>query len=107
MYDFDKAEEKAKLCGYYIMPKYQVNLQEYLKGQSGVKKALNILEVAIQLVSIFELVHKSNRTFNDLKPENIMINSKYASHQISVYLVDFGFAEKFIQDGSGKHIEEN
>lgn len=77
-----------------------------MKELKGVKKAIYILEVAIQLVSIFELVHKSNRTFNDLKPENVMINTKYASRQISVFLIDFGFADKFIQE-NGKHISEN
>lgn len=32
MYDFEKATKDGKrLCGYYIMPKYQVHLDEYLK----------------------------------------------------------------------------
>lgn len=107
MYDFSRGDREAKVCTYYIMPKYQVTLDGYLQEQEGVKKAISILEVAIQLVAILELVHRSNRTFNDLKPENIMINHKYASRQISVYLVDFGFADKFIEDSNGKHISEN
>ena len=57
-------------------------------------------------MAIFQLVHKANRTFNDLKPENIMIDKDYGSRKIKVYLVDFGFADKFISDGSGKHIDE-
>ena len=107
MYDFDKVTKDSKrLCGYYIMPKYQVNLEEYMKDLKGVKRAMTILEVAIQLLPIFQLVHKSNRTFNDLKPENIMVDKKYASHGIKVHLVDFGFADKFISDHTGKHIDE-
>jgi len=106
MTNFRRGDKEPKCFSYYIMPKYEVTLEDYLKGLKGVKKAIYVLEVAIQLVSIMELVHKSNRTFNDLKPENVMINTKYASRQISVFLIDFGFAGKFI-DENGKHISEN
>ena len=32
MFDFDKVStDGKKLCGYYIMPQYQVNLEDYMK----------------------------------------------------------------------------
>lgn len=62
------------------MPRYKESLHEHLKNlDDGVDKVMTVLEVAFQLIEIFEIVHQSNRTFNDLKPENIMINRKTAS----------------------------
>ena len=58
------------------------------------------------MLAIFELVHKSNRTFNNLKPENIMINDNNNGNKFTVRLVDFGFADKYIQDSTGEHIKE-
>ena len=64
----------------------------------------NILEIIDQLIQGFEIVHKCNFTFNDLKPENIMI-TKGSSGQIRVNLIDFGFAESFVHS-NGKYINE-
>jgi serine/threonine protein kinase len=44
-------------------------------------------------------VHLIGRTYNDIKPENIMLNGT------DVILVDFGFCDKYI-DEYGSHIEE-
>ena len=35
-----------------------------------------------------------------------MVDKKYASNQIKVHLVDFGFADKFISEDTRKHIDE-
>lgn len=64
----------------------------------------NILEIIDQLIQGFEIVHKCKFTFNDLKPENIMI-TKGSSGQLRVNLIDFGFAESYIHS-NGKYIHE-
>lgn len=50
-----------------------MNLSQYLKKLSGVAKMKEMFEVAYQLIDILKLVHRAKMTFNDLKPENIMI----------------------------------
>jgi len=65
-----------------------------------------ILEVAYKLVGIFKYVHTARRTFNDLKPENVMINTNGdLEAEPEVYLIDFGFAGKYTQDDSKTHID--
>ena len=61
------------------------------------------MEIVIQLIQIFEIVHKSKRTYNDLKLANIMIN-RTKDNGIHVVLVDFGFANFFV-DKEGNHID--
>ena len=59
----------------------------------GVQKIVKIIDVAHRLVSIFKFVHCSKRTFNDLKPKNIMINTMGSLDlDPKVFLIDFGFA---------------
>ena len=99
-------KEDVKMCGYYIIPQYQHNLNQYLEI---VKKDLidgEIFGVAKQLMGIFKIVHTAHRTFNDLKPENIMINIQ-DDGTAKVFLIDFGFAAKYVKDKTGDHIEVN
>lgn len=52
-----------------------------------------IFDVAYQLMDILKFVHSSKRTFNDLKPENIMITPPGKDDEkLKVHLIDFGFA---------------
>ena len=65
----------------------------------------DIFEVAYQLMEILMIVHCSKRTFNDLKPENIMITPPSSDDEtLKVHLIDFGFADKFINDDTKEHI---
>lgn len=60
-------------------------------------------------MGILKYVHAARRTFNDMKHENIMINT-YGDFQNmpQVTLIDFGFTEKFYKDKhSVEHIDEN
>ena len=51
-----------------------------------------------QLIDIIELVHSKGRTYNDLKPLNVMITDA------KVTLIDFGLCDRFV-DKNG-HIED-
>ena len=51
------------------------------------------------------LVHKVRRTYNDLKPENVMLNI-HENNRPQVYLIDFGFTDRFIKEGSMEHNEK-
>ena len=67
----------------------------------------DIFEVAYQLMNIFKIVHCAKRTFNDLKLENIMITPPGDDNErLRVHLIDYGFVDKFIKNGTNDHIEE-
>ena len=53
--------------------------------------------IGSQLVDILKIIHTSHRTYNDLKPENVMIDINKDGLP-KVHLVDFGFADKFVKD---------
>ena len=58
-------------------------------------------------MDILKLVHKTKRTFNDLKPDNIMITPPGKSDEkLQVHLIDFGCADKFIDEETNEHIKE-
>lgn len=54
------------------------------------------------MIGIMKLVHKAGRTYNDIKPQNVMINCNhtelYDSSQLQVTIIDFGMVDKFKDD---------
>ena len=59
-------------------------------------------KVCAQVVSRLQTLHEVGYIHNDLKPENILISPDHST----VYLIDFGLAEAYInQDGSHKSQE--
>lgn len=58
-------------------------------------------------MNLLKIVHCSKRTYNDLKPENIMITPPDNQHEkLKVHLVDFGFSDKFYDEDTQEHIKE-
>ena len=74
------------------MPNLDVTFGTYIQQFKGPERAQRILKVFWKLIEILELVHDSNIVYNDLKPENIMINRKTGE----VTLIDFGLASSYI-----------
>lgn len=96
-----KLNEDSDGPNYFVMPKLDVNLSNYLKWYTGVQRSQQILRVFCQLMDILELVHHSKVVSNDLKPINIMVNRK-TGH---VTLIDFGYATTF-EHSNGTHISD-
>ena len=62
------------------------------------QKIEKILHLTICLVSIFKYVHCAKRTHNDLKLENIMVNTMGSLNaDPQVFLIDFGFTDKYME----------
>ena len=103
----DENEENGQKFTFYIMTLYSMNLKQFIKKTSGISYIKDIFEVAYQLIGILKLVHRAKMTFNDLKPENIMITPPGKDNtKLQVHLIDFGFADKYIDDKSKEHIKE-
>ena len=62
--------------GYYIMPKFDTNFESFLDNQKGLQRIDSILTIHFQLVGIMKIIHKAGRTYNDMKPPNVMISYK-------------------------------
>ena len=82
-----------------------MTLGDYLSSLRGIDKLQKIIYVSAQLVEILKFVHAAGRTYNDLKPENVMINLKL-DRQPQVCLIDFGFVDKFCKNDQLEHFEE-
>ena len=98
---------KEKHVAFFTMPHYEMNLKEYLSKLNGVNKIEKVLDVALKLVSIFKYTHCAKRTFNDLKLDNIMIDTQGSMEaDPKVYLIDFGFAQKYVKKDGKEHISD-
>lgn len=74
-----------------------MDLKQYLAVLHGVNKLEKIIDITITLISIFKYTHCAKRTFNDLKPQNIMVDTQgNLDADPKVYLIDFGFAQKYV-----------
>ena len=72
------------------------------------QKIEKILHLTICLVSIFKYVHCAKRTHNDLKLENIMVNTMGSLNaDPQVFLIDFGFTDKYMEKDGKTHINAN
>ena len=93
---------------YCVMPLYEMDMKKYLGKLQGLQKIEKILFITMQLISIFKYVHCAKRTHNDLKMENVMVNSMGdLGADPQVFLIDFGFTDKFFRKDGKTHIDEN
>ena len=60
-----------------------------------------VCNIALQLLSILEIMHNNNVIHRDIKPGNIAIGINEKSKYI--YLLDFGLSKKYIDDETNKH----
>ena len=59
---------------YFIMKRYRETLDSYMSKKDKHNDCVfNKITIIEQLVKGFEIIHRCGFTYNDLKPENIMI----------------------------------
>ena len=102
--NFKKKDERRNIP-FFIMPHYEMTLYQYLETLEGVEKIEKLFEVANKLICIFKYTHCAKRTYNDLKPSNVMINVQQDGSP-KVHLIDFGYSEKFVKEDGKQHISE-
>jgi len=90
------------------MPKYGKNLEQIFRQQNNKLPFQTIIQIGLKLIDIIEMIHAAGYTYNDLKLDNILIGDhQQTEHSMNqVRLIDFGFAQKFI-DHEGHHIEQD
>jgi serine/threonine protein kinase len=65
-------------------------------------KIKNVCMIALQALDRLEYIHSKNVIHRDIKPSNFLIGRK---NKEIIYLIDFGFAQKYRSSRTGKHIK--
>ena len=89
------------------MEKLGQNLEFYYKQLGGFTKK-TIYQVGIKLLDIYERIHESGFTYNDLKLDNILIGDYKSTdkNQYQIKLCDFGFMSRY-RNKNGEHYEQH
>ena len=53
------------------------------------------MDIAKQLIDALETVHFAGRIYNDLKPENIMVDED-ENGKLHMILIDFGYSSEYV-----------
>ena len=86
------------------MEKFDLNIDQYFIDHGLDVTMELIFKMAISVVDALEIVHSALRTYNDLKPQNVMVQQN--SKEELIFLIDFGFCQKFVTQ-DGKHISHH
>lgn len=110
-----KNEEKLV---YFTMPRYGQSLRQIFKYFKKQISTQSIYSLGLTLIDIFELIHNSGLVYNDLKPDNIMVdyhsklpepnleNSSKFFKDARIYLIDFGLSSKWRDCSTGHHCHQ-
>lgn len=111
-----KATSSEEINVFCIMPRYGKNLDTYFEQRKYEVSKESIFNLGMQLLGIMEQIHKSGYIYNDLKPDNILLqygkrlpkdcSSGNCFQDLTLVLVDFGFATRYIDKKTGEHLEE-
>lgn len=92
---------------FIIMAKYGNSLKTLLRKSKKKRFSLKTsVQITMQLLTHLEHLHELGYLHNDLKPDNILIESNNMKHESSsnLILIDFNVARLF-KDRFGEHIE--
>ena len=84
---------------YYIMPSYGKSLADAIQDHDFKLTPESVLSMALQLLSILERIHVAGFVYNDLKPDNILVDERG-----QIKLIDFGLATRY-REKDGTHIQ--
>lgn len=107
-------EGHKNLYSFYIMPRYGKDIESFFSDHDKKLSLSSIVRLGIRMIDILEMVHKSGYIYGDLKLDNILAGfgdnlpdspSDNAFSNVSLNLIDFGFATKYL-DKEGSHLPE-
>jgi len=91
------AEEKLR---FVVMTRFASDLEKFFKAGSKPLPLATVLNIAVQVVNSMEYMHSKHYTHNDIKAQNLLLDSGGCD----VFLVDFGLACKY-KDNFGFHCD--
>lgn len=63
-----------------------------------------VVQIAIQMLSLIEEVHRHDLIYRDIKPDNFLIGRQSLPDENNVHLVDFGMAKQYRDPRTKQHI---
>ncbi|MCP8719937.1 MAG: protein kinase [Asgard group archaeon] len=63
-----------------------------------------VVQVAIQMLSLVEEVHRHDLIYRDIKPDNFLIGRQGMPDENNVHLIDFGMAKQYRDPRTKQHI---
>ena len=80
-----------------------LSIQELWKVNISKKDLLkNLCMLALQMIDRLQYIHSKDIIHKDIKPNNFLIGRKDPKN---IYLIDFGFSQKYRSSRTGKHIQ--
>lgn len=81
-------------------------LGEPLSKSIGKLSFQNALNISVQIIERIHQFHSLGLIHRDVKPDNFLFGIKDQNNKDILYLIDYGFAKKFIDDNTGLHIKD-
>ena len=104
-----KGFPKLKWYGTSYNKKYNYLVTELLGNPLskiiGKLNFQNALNIGIQIIERIQLFHSLGLIHRDIKPDNFLFGLNETNKNI-LYLIDYGFAKKYIDDETGLHIKK-
>jgi len=91
--------ENTKLR-FVVMTRFASDLEKFFQSGSKPLPLATVLNIAVQVVNSLEYIHSKHYTHNDIKAQNLLLDSGGCD----VFLVDFGLACKY-KDNFGFHCD--
>ena len=99
---------ESQIWSYIVQEKLGKTMEHYLFERNEPFSEKTVLQIGIQLIDAFKMIHEAGYTFNDLKLDNVLIgdacelpNHEQSFHKIR--LIDFGLCKKW-HEADGSHI---
>lgn len=63
-----------------------------------------VVQVAIEMLNLIEVVHRHDLIYRDIKPDNFLIGRQGLADENNVHLIDFGMAKQYRDPRTKQHI---